>query len=136
MEEPKARTEAVLEPRNQRTGSSSETKRRFSPGEDGIRYSVIKKFPLRGKEKFLQLVNDMSMQQNVPDVLKRVLMVLIPKPNRDLQKLNSHRPIALLSVYLKIINSMIKTRLENMIRNKKILDEKSYGFVKGRSCCL
>lgn len=60
-------------------------------------------------------------------------MVLIPKPGRDLKLLGSHRPIALLSVYLKVINAMVKYRLEGIIAEKKILDDKSYGFIKHRS---
>lgn len=103
-----------------------------APGMNGIKYGMIRLFPEGVKEKFLQLINELWASQNIPQVLKRILMVLIPKPGRDLNLLNSHRPIALLSVYLKVINSMVKTRLENLIKNQKMLDDRSYGFVKGK----
>lgn len=100
---------------------------------DGIRYGDIAKFPTRIKEKFLDLVNATWASQNIPSELKTILMVLLPKPGRDLQLLNSHRPIALLSVYLKTINSMIKTRLEKFISDNALIDDRSYGFIKHRS---
>lgn len=104
-----------------------------APGLDGIKYSTILNFPIHIKEKFLELVNKIWAVQDVPAELKRILMVLLPKPGRDLQLLGSHRPIALLSVYLKIINSMIKNRLEKFILENSTLDDRSYGFVRHRS---
>lgn len=108
-------------------------KKDSAPGMDGMKYGDLINFPERIKCKFLQLVNDIWSEQNVPELLKRILMVLIPKPGRDLKLLNSHRPIALLSVYLKVINAMIKVRLEKIINDKGLLDDHSYGFVKHRS---
>lgn len=93
-----------------------------APGTDGIRYSDISKFPVKVKENFLELVNALWASQDVPESMKKILMVMIPKPGRDLKLLNSHRPIALLSVYLKVINSMIKVRLEKLIQDKKLLN--------------
>ena len=98
-----------------------------------MRYSDIKNFPISIKTKFLMLINDMWANQNISGELKQILMVLIPKPGRDLHLLTSHRPIALLSVYLKIINAMIKMRLELIINEKELLNEQSYGFIKHRS---
>lgn len=108
-------------------------KKDSAPGMDGIKYGDIARFPQNVKEKFLELINDLWATQDIPETMKRILMVLIPKPGRDLKLLNSHRPIALLSVYLKIINSMVKIRLEKFIRENGTLDENSYGFVKHRS---
>lgn len=104
-----------------------------APGIDGIQYGNVSKFPERVKNKFLELLNELWASQQTPEALKRILMVLIPKPGRDPQLMNSHRPIALLSFYLKIINSMIKVRLEKLVGDRQLLDEKSYGFVKHRS---
>lgn len=107
------------------------SKKDSAPGEDGFKYSTILKMPTRLKVKFLYLVNEVWSTQNVPREIKKILMVPIPKPGRDLSLLESHRPIALLLVYLKVINSMIKSRLENFIDVRKVFHENSYGFVKG-----
>lgn len=110
-------------------------KKDSAPGTDGIKYSTILQFPIHVKEKFLELVNDLWSSQDIPNAMKNILMVhvLIPHPGRDLNLLGSHHPIALLSVYLKVINSMIKTRLEQFIDGNRILDGRSYGFVRHRS---
>lgn len=104
-----------------------------SPGIDSIRYSTIMEFPMRIKEKFLELVNLIWASQDIPKMMKEILVVLIPKPGRDLSLLSSQRPIALLSVYLKVINAMIKVRMEGIIEEKQIFDPKSYGFIRHRS---
>lgn len=109
------------------------SKKDTAPGMDSIRYSHILNFPENLKSKFLELVNELWATQNVPEMLKKILMVLIPKPNRDPKVLTSHRPISLLSVYLKVVNSLVKDRLENWLLENTVIDENSYGFVKGRS---
>lgn len=108
-------------------------KKNSAPGLDGIKYGDISRFPINVKMKFLELVNEVWASQDIPSTLKKILMVLIPKPGRDMKLLNSHRPIALLSVYLKIINSMIKVRLEEFIGRNETINENHYGFVKHRS---
>lgn len=108
-------------------------KKDSAPGIDGIKYGDLLKFPEKVREKFLVLLNKVWSSQDIPAGLKRILMVLIPKPGRDPQLLTSHRPIALLSVYLKTINSMIKVRLENLVKERSLIDNQSYGFVKHRS---
>lgn len=47
-----------------------------APGIDGIKYGDIAEFPTRIKEKLLELVNDIWATQNIPEVMKRILMVL------------------------------------------------------------
>lgn len=81
------------------------------PGLDGITYGMIKNFPEKLKEKFLQLINDTWMSQNIPAKLKEILLVLIPKP------------ISLLSVYLKIMNSLVGLRLSSWIGRNGIFPD-------------
>ncbi len=96
-------------------------KKDSAPGMDGIKYGDVIEFPTAVKIKFLEVINDVWASQNIPAVLKRILMVVIPKPRRDPQLIKSHCPTALLSVYLKIINSMIKNRLEGLINDKALI---------------
>lgn len=109
------------------------SKTESSPGLDGITYSMIYEFPTTVKEKLLQLINEIWMSQDIPERLKEILLVLIPKPGRDPSILESYRPIALLSVYMKVINALIKQRLNDWIDRNGILSPTSYGFVKKRS---
>lgn len=109
------------------------SKKDSAPGKDGIKYGDISKFPEKVKEKFLVVINEVWSHQNIPEVLKKILLVILPKPGRDLKLLKSHRPIALLSVYLKVINSLIKVRLEKWIGENGVLNGNAYGFVKHRS---
>lgn len=75
----------------------------------------------------------MWVKQDVPKFFKNMLMVLIPKPNRDHSKIKNHRAIALKSVYLKIVNSLLKSRLQKYLDQNEIFPSTSYGFIKNRS---
>jgi len=54
---------------------------------------------------------------------------LIPKPNK-----NDFRPIALSSCVLKLLEKLIKARLERFIELDDLLPDQQYGFQKGKSC--
>lgn len=104
-----------------------------APGMDGIKYGDIINFPRNLKEKLLQLINKTWITQNIPENMKRILMILIPKPGRNANSLSGNRPISLLSVFLKLTNSMIKERLYELASSGKLIHTNSYGFVKKRS---
>lgn len=75
--------------------------------------SDISRFPVRIKEIFLERINYVRASQDIPDIMKRILLVLLPKLGGDLQLLNSDRP-----VYLKIINTMVKITYYRTISKK------------------
>ena len=60
-------------------------------------------------------------------------MKTILKIGKEKEEIESYRPLALMDCKLKIINHLIKSRLENFIEDTKILNHNCYGFRKGKS---
>ena len=69
---------------------------------------------------------------NYPDKLKLVKVIPIHKGGST-QDLNNFRPIYLLSLFDKIIEEIIHTRLHAFLETHNILYEKQFGFRKNNS---
>ncbi|KAL0892118.1 hypothetical protein ABMA27_015319 [Loxostege sticticalis] len=104
-----------------------------SPGIDGIPYSFLIRAPDRAKLYFLNLLNIFFDQGTIPDVWKQQIVIPIPKPGKDPLDHNSYRPIALSSVLLKVMEHMIRNRLEWFVESQGILSKTQFGFRKGLS---
>ncbi|KAK2704298.1 hypothetical protein QYM36_016630, partial [Artemia franciscana] len=59
--------------------------------------------------------------------------VMLPKPGKDLSKIENYRYITLLPVLGKVMERMVKKRLEAVTQQKKILKDIQCGFRKNRS---
>lgn len=104
-----------------------------SPGMDGIPYSFIKNATDECKEYFLMLINIFFENGIVPEQWKTQVVIPILKPGKSPSDPNSYRPIALSPVLSKVVEHMIKNRLEWIVENKKILAKSQFGFRKGMS---
>ncbi|KAL0859177.1 hypothetical protein ABMA27_011001 [Loxostege sticticalis] len=89
--------------------------------------------PHRAKVYFLNLVNSFFDQGTIPDIWKQQIVIPIPKPGKDPLDHNSYRPIALSSVLLKVMEHMIRNRLEWFVESQGILSKTQFGFRKGLS---
>jgi ribonuclease HI len=105
-----------------------------SPGEDLIPYAFIRNFPKCLITFLLNLFNLILSTGIIPLEWKKQIIIPIPKPGKDLLIGSSYRPIALSCCFLKILERMIKFRLEWYTENKNILPPWQFGFRKGRSC--
>lgn len=112
---------------------SLEGLRNSSPGEDGVPYIFLCKLGPIGQGYLLQLLNNFFISGIVPESWKRQIIIPIPKPNKNVHEANSYRPIALSSTVGKILERMVKNRLEWFIENKRILSKTQFGFRKGKS---
>lgn len=104
-----------------------------SPGFDGIPYSFIVKSPLIIKNYFLSLINYFFEYGVVPDAWKTQVIIPIAKPGKNPSDYNSYRPIALSSVLAKIMEHLIKFRLEWIVENGNMISSSQFGFRKGLS---
>ncbi|KAJ0171825.1 hypothetical protein K1T71_012588 [Dendrolimus kikuchii] len=102
-----------------------------TPGVDGIPYSFITKSSKATKLYFLDLINNFFATGRVPDTWKTQLIVPILKPGKPPLDHNSYRPIALSSVLCKIMEHLLKNRLEWMVENRGLIARSQYGFRKG-----
>lgn len=104
-----------------------------SPGIDGIPYSFIVKSSDKTKQTFLNLLNYFFEYNIIPEQWKTQVIIPILKPGKDPSDPNSRRPIALSSVLAKIMEHLIKHRLEWLVENRSILAKSQFGFRKGMS---
>ncbi|CAG9133023.1 unnamed protein product [Plutella xylostella] len=104
-----------------------------SPGIDGIPYSFLSKSSLRIKQVYLELINYFLEYGVTPSSWSKQIVVPILKSGKDPRDPNSRRPIALSSSLAKVLEHLIKFRLEWLVENKGILAKTQFGFRKGMS---
>lgn len=102
-----------------------------APGIDGFPYSFIKKLSDSSKKIFLNLLNHIFLSSSIPASWKTQLIIPILKPGKDPAQSCSYRPIALSSVLAKIMEHLIKNRLEWIVENRSILPNSQFGFRRG-----
>lgn len=107
-----------------------------SAGADGIKYEMIKVLTNFSKEKFLKALNDQWSTGKVLNDWRRIIIVPIPKKNKDLEMIESFRPIALMCVPHKCVELMIKERMTMSITNLKLLPHRSFAFQKNKSATM
>jgi ribonuclease HI len=105
-----------------------------SPGPDKIPYSFFRHFPPPFLLQLLKLFNQILECGSVPDTWKRQIIIPILKSGKDPSLGQSYRPIALSCCFLKILEKMIKARLEWFLETNNLLPQGQLGFRKGKSC--
>lgn len=108
-------------------------KKDSSPGEDIITYSIIKNLPVLGKNYLLTHFNKILLGEKIPNSWRDYIIIPILKQNKDENSPKSYRPIAMSSTLAKLMETIIKIRLEWELEHRQILSETQFGFRKGRS---
>lgn len=104
-----------------------------SPGVDGIPYSFLTKSNSKCKFKYLELINFFFDFGSSPTTWSKQIIIPILKPGKNPSDPKSRRPIALSSVLCKIMEHLLKTRLEWFLEHNNILAKSQFGFRKGMS---
>jgi len=111
----------------------SSTKQDSAPGCDLINYRILKLLPTIAVQRLLEIFNKILYEKSFPEVWRVYDIVLLPKPGRE-----DYRPIALSSCILKLLEKLIKIRLDRFVELDLLLPSSQFGFRKGKSCddCL
>lgn len=104
-----------------------------APGCDGIPYSFLTHSSDQIQQYYLDLVNISFLTGCIPTPWKTQLVLPLHKPNKPKNDPNSFRPIALSSVLIKILEHLVKNRLEWFIESNKLLPDSQFGFRKNKS---
>lgn len=104
-----------------------------TPGFDGIPYSFIIKSGDLSKLYLLALFNYYFESGAPPDCWRSQVIIPILKPGKDASCPSSYRPIALSSCLGKIMEHLIKARLEWFLESKGTFPKNQFGFRKGMS---
>ena len=77
----------------------------------------------------IQLIVQGSLElHHFPLQWKSVKMIPVPKPGRDTQSAKYYRPISLLSVLGKVVESVVKNRLTHWLQSRRMLYSEQYEF--------
>ena len=90
----------------------------------------MKLLPILWINVLLELINGIWREGKFPDVWKYGEAVMLPKPGEDLSKIENYRYINLLPVLGKVMERVVKKRLEAVIQQKKILKDIQCDFRK------
>lgn len=104
-----------------------------SPGVDGIPYSFILNCSVSAKKILLSILNAIFLSGTLPEDWKTQLILPILKPGKPCNDHNSYRPIALSCTLAKILEHLVKNRLEWFVESRGILARSQFGFRKGLS---
>ncbi|OWR47503.1 putative pol protein [Danaus plexippus plexippus] len=102
-----------------------------SPGIDGIPYSFIYNSSTPTKLVFLSILNNIFLASTPPEEWRTQLIIPILKHGKPNSDPSSYRPIALSCTMAKILEHLIKNRLEWFVESKKLLAKSQFGFRKG-----
>ena len=102
-------------------------------GPDRITNEMLKHLSVRGYAELLRLFNQSWLEGCAPGPWKLGEIIPLPKPGKDHQLTGSYRPINLLSVIGKLLERIVKARLESFLESNNKLDPNQAGFRKGRS---
>ena len=105
-----------------------------APGEDLINYEMIRKLPISGKSKLLDLFNQSWNEGKSPENWGKAVIIPILKPYKDKTDPASYRPISLTSALTKIMQRMIKARLVPYLEKNNLLPDTQAGCRTNRSC--
>ena len=104
-----------------------------APGSDSICNIFLKKAPLNIIEELHTLFNSSLKSGLVPEEWKKSIVCPIPKPGRDPTLVTSYRQISMLSCMGKLMERIIKQRLEYFLECNNVFPATQAGFRKCRS---
>ena len=103
-----------------------------SSGPDGIPNFIVKKFGYYFALLLHPLIKNIFSKGIFPKTLKCARIVLIKKPGPS-TSCDNYRSISILSVFSKIIESIINIRLCKFLSINNIINKRQFGFISGRS---
>jgi len=104
-----------------------------SPGPDGIHNDMLKHLNSNGREKLLELYNNIWASDDFPDSWREAFIIPIPKPRKDHTRSTNHRPISLTSCLCKLMERMICSRLRWFLEKNGLLANCQSGARQERS---
>ncbi|XP_075165290.1 uncharacterized protein LOC142237772 [Haematobia irritans] len=102
-------------------------------GLDGITYEMVKNLSEEAKRNLLTALNKAWAKCEINEEWRKIKIIPIPKRGKDLTDITNFRPIALLPVLLKILNLMMKNRLNDFLIKNNVLPHRSYAYQKHKS---
>lgn len=93
---------------------------------------MFRNLPFKAKQIFVNILNNCLNGNTLPDDWKKFNIISLLKPNKNPAAAESYRPIVLSSCGVKIIEIMIKNRLDWTLERNNVFSPHQAGFRKGR----
>jgi len=104
-------------------------------GLDGITAIDLKKISeSEHKTKFYDLIRK-QIKHGLSKNLSEAYLILLHKKG-DINNFSNYRPLMVTNIFCRLINKIINERLQNFILKENLINEKQYGFIRGRGTQL
>ena len=113
--------------------AASTMRSRKAPGLDGIPPDVVKMVADCRPEWMLEAMNKLLMRQEFPEDWKMAKVVLIPKAKKPPELSSSYRPLCMLNAINKLLEALVRNRLQEELEEGGGLHPLQFGFRRGRS---
>ena len=104
-----------------------------APGPDGIPAEVIKLLATDRPQLLLDMYNACVVEGIFPEIWKKQKLTLLSKGKGDPTHPSAYRPLCMLDVAGKLLEKMLKRRLNEAIENSGGLCDRQHGFRNGKS---
>lgn len=107
------------------------TGKNTAPGLDNISYSMLRNMGPQAKAFLLNIFNLILSKGIIPKHFNDSVIILLLKPGKNPDSIDSYRPITLLSCIFKTFERLLKLRLEIWLKNSSSLPATQYGYKSG-----
>lgn len=105
-----------------------------APGSDGLPVEFFKSFREVLLPPLLEVFQEALDKGRLPPSMREAVIVLLPKPDKDLTRPGSYRPISLLPVDVKILAKVLACRLGRVVR--EVVHGDQAGFMPNMSTAV
>lgn len=99
-----------------------------APGFDLINGRILKELSEKGMRYITILFNAILRIGYFPDEWKIAEIILIPKPGKKPELVQSYRPISLLPIISKVFEKLFLKRLLKIIKDNRLIPDHQFGF--------
>jgi hypothetical protein len=104
-----------------------------APGYDLITGQILKRLPRKAIIRITRIINATFRTRYIPIIWKIAEVLMILKPGKPPNKVDSCRPISLLPIMSKLFEKLLLLRLQSVITKKNLIPNHQFGFRKQHS---